>query len=196
MTVSYNKSEKIKRSNEMGKYHLRFSMGSMSDWKMANIFLGLMKKFGIRVHPSVASCHWSAGDEFTAFVAGIKEDLIVELGGLSFAAAGVTESIVRNLQAFEKLVVAIPLDEAAMSAIQDLPPGVPVLTCGFNKKDVAISIHNGALAVARIVGRNDFEVRQKIADYYAEKRKEKGIVDKVELDHNGLIPDPSPKRVK
>ncbi|EKE21051.1 MAG: phosphoribosylaminoimidazole carboxylase catalytic subunit [uncultured bacterium] len=170
-------------------------MGSMSDWRMGNLFLALMKKFGIRVHPSVASCHWSAGNDFTVFIAGIEEDLIAIMGGLSLAAPGIAGSTIQNLEEFGKLVFGIPLDEAALSAIQDLPPGVPILTCGFNKKDVTISITNAALAVARIIGRDDPAVQQKIADYYRVKREEKGIVEKIELDQNGLIPDPSPKRV-
>ena len=175
-------------------YHIRFSMGSKSDWKMANVFMEIMKKVGIRSHVSVASCHWGAGEEFTQFTLGIKEKIIVTMGGLSFAKSGVMESIIRNAERFEKLVVGIPLDEAAMSAIQDLPPGVPVLTCGFNKKDVTISITNAALMVARLVGRTDLEVRQKIAQYYVAKRKEKGIVEDIKLDEDGFIPDLKPKK--
>jgi phosphoribosylcarboxyaminoimidazole (NCAIR) mutase len=179
----------------MGKYHLRFSMGSKSDWKMGNVFMALMRKLGVLVHPSIASCHWSAGEEFTKFVSDIDENLIVIMGGMSLAAPGIAESTIRNLEDFEKLVVGIPLDKAAMSAIEDLPPGIPVFTCGFNEKDVTASITNAALAVARIIGRDDYKVRQKIADYYRAKRNEKEIVEEIELDDNGLIPDPSPKRV-
>lgn len=171
-------------------YDIRFAMGSKSDWKMGNIFLAIMKKFGVAVYPSIASCHWSAGKEYTDFISSIEEDLVAIMGGMSLAAPGIAESTIRNLERFNKIVFGIPLDESALSAIQDLPPGVSVLTCGFNKKDVQASVTNSALAVARLVGRDNPKVRQKIVEYYAVKRKEKGVVEKIELDENGLIPEP------
>lgn len=177
----------------MGDYDIRFSIGSMSDQEAANVFLELMKKFGIKVHPSVASCHWSAGHDFTEFIGNIEEDLIVMMGGMSFAAAGITAGTLRNLECIEKIVFAIPLDEAALSAIQDLPPGTPVITCGFNKKDVGASITNAAIAVAMMIAQIDQDVRENILEYYKKKRAVKGIVEKLELDQDGLIPKPSKK---
>lgn len=175
-------------------YHLRFCMGSKSDWAMGNVFLKLMKELGVRVHPSVASCHWSAGGDYTKFCFDIKENIIAVMGGMSLAAPGIIESIIRNFEEFETIVFGIPLDEASLSAIQDLPPGIPVMTCGFNKKDVKASITNAALAIARIIGRDDSSVQRKIAEYYAKKRQEKGIVEMISLDPKGLIPDPNPPR--
>jgi phosphoribosylcarboxyaminoimidazole (NCAIR) mutase len=170
-------------------------MGSKSDWLMGNVFLKLMKELGIRVHPSIASCHWSAGNDYTEFCFNISENIIVVMGGMSLAAPGTIESMIRNFKEFGMIVFGIPLDEAALSAIQDLPPGIPVMTCGLNKKDVRASITNAALAIARIIGRDDSNVQEKIAEYYAKKKKEKGIVEKIQLNKDGLISEPKKRDI-
>lgn len=177
------------------EYHMRLSLGSLSDWKMGNVFLGVMSELGVRVHVSVGSCHWSAGEEFTSYIASIEEYLVAIMGGMSLAAPGISVSTIRNLEEFDKIVFGIPLDEAALSALQDLPAGIPVLTCGLNKQSVTASVTNAALAIAQLIGLDNPKIKQKIAEYYRAKRNKKGIIENLELDKNGLIPDPNPRRV-
>jgi phosphoribosylcarboxyaminoimidazole (NCAIR) mutase len=170
------------------KNQVRVNLGSKSDAPLANEFLAILRNIGVRYGVSVGSCHWSAGDDFRNFIESIEEDILVGIGGMSFAATGIIAALDRNAERTGRIIVAVPLDKAAQSAIEDLPPGTPVLTCGYNRVNVKASITNAALAVANIVARTDKEVRLKLEAWYRNQRKKKGIIPEVKLV-SGLIPE-------
>jgi len=172
---------------------VRVNLGSISDAPLANIFLALLWKLGVRYGVSVGSCHWDAGEVFQDHIQDFSEEILVGIGGMSFAAAGFMSALDRNSRRTGRIVLAVPLDKAAQSAIEDLPPGTPVLTCGLNQSDVKASITNAALAVANIVARNDHEVRRKLQQWYAEMRAKKQAIPELPLDEKGLIVIPEKK---
>lgn len=168
--------------------HVRVNLGSKSDAPMANKLLKLLGELGVRCGVSIGSCHWSAGEEFQDQFENFPEDIIVGIGGMSFAAAGLMSALDRNAMRTGRIIFAVPLDKAAQSAIEDLPPGTPVLTCGLNRSNVDASITNSALAIANIVAREVPEVRKKLQIWYRNMREKKRTVTEVKLDENGLIP--------
>lgn len=168
-------------------------LGSKSDRKMANIFLAVLKELEIPYVVSIASCHWSAGEEYTGFTHNVSSMKIFALiGGMSFAAPGMFSATLRNL-GYCRIIFGIPLDKSARSAIEELPAGTPVLTCGLNQTDVKASIINAALAIAGILSEDDLALKNRLGEWYLRKRKEKGIIYDVELQ-DGLIPDPEKKK--
>lgn len=173
-------------------HQVRVSLGSLSDRELANVFLGILHATQVYYDVSVGSCHWSAGDEFTEYANSIEENIIVVIGGHSLAAPGILSGTLRNLGKFYKTTIAVPLDESAQRAIEDLPPGTPVLTCGFNKSDVKASIINAALAVAGIISKSDPTVYNALSKWYENKKKEKEI--KYITLKEGLIPEPEKKK--
>jgi len=168
--------------------HVRVNLGSKSDKPLANTFLALLKKLGVRCGVSIGSCHWDAGEAFQDHVESFPERIIIGIGGMSFAAAGLMAALFRNMSAFGRIVIAVPLDKAAQSAIEDLPPGTFVLTCGYNRSNVEASITNAALAVANIVAGFDMKVKEKLVRWCDETRQKKKAVPEIVLNKEGLIP--------
>jgi phosphoribosylcarboxyaminoimidazole (NCAIR) mutase len=164
---------------------VRLILGSMTDNDKATKVLMIWKDLGIKYGTSVASCHRNIGGEFELFVSGIEQKIIVFIGGLSLAAPGIIESLLHNAKRFDHIVFAIPTDQAALSAVQDLPAGTPVITCGLNQVSLSHTLKNSALAVARLVLMNSVGERKKalsmsLSDFYQKMAVEKPLV--VELD--------------
>jgi phosphoribosylcarboxyaminoimidazole (NCAIR) mutase len=172
---------------------VRVVQGSESDWEKTNKLLEVFWFMGMVYSVSTASCHRHTL-EYPAFVKGIKEDIVVPIGGHSFAAPGVLKGFLIGLERVDRIVVAIPLDVAARSAIEDLPPGPALLTPGLNTIDVNASIINGALAVAQLVGMSigGKPVRQKLVEWYKMNRQKRPLIPEMPLV-NGLIPKPEKK---
>jgi phosphoribosylcarboxyaminoimidazole (NCAIR) mutase len=166
---------------------VRVIVGSESDAEKANIFLRVLKVTGIGYSVSVASCHRNAG-ELEMFVRNIDEKLIVFIGGMSLAAPGFIMSMLIWMERVGQIVFAVPLDVAARSAIEDLPVGTPVITCGLNTVSVTHSITNSALAVAHIASLDEQFKNPDLVQWYRDNRAKKPLKEKVELDENGLIP--------
>jgi phosphoribosylcarboxyaminoimidazole (NCAIR) mutase len=186
LKINYEKGERIMSET------VHVVLGSRSDWEKSNVFLQVLKELEIPYVVSIASCHWGAGNEFTDFSRRREFSFTVLIGGMAFAAPGIFSANLRNSEKSYHTVIGIPLDEAARRAIEDLPSGTPVLTCGLNSTDVKASIINTALAIAGVLSNDDRELGGRLRQWYLEKRREKYIVLNVELDDNGLIPDPNP----
>lgn len=166
-------------------------LGSETDISNANKILRLWRRFGLDYVVSIASCHWHSGAGFDRLVSTIQEKVIAFLGGMSLQAPAIIESMEKNQGEF-KLVIGIPTDEAALSAIMDLPKGTGILTTGLNRISLSHSLENAALTIAKNLALiyGDLEIQKKILDYHREKRDgEKRIQAYLELDENGLIPD-------
>jgi len=162
-------------------------MGSPNDAEPANKFLKALRDLNVPYGVSNASCHRNQ-DEFEKFILWLEADIIVFIGGMSLAAPGFIRAILVAAKRFARLVFAIPLDAAARSAIEDLPAGTPVITCGLNTVSVSHSITNSALAVGHIYALLGSEgAITGLGRWYANQRKEKPIVTDVELV-DGLIP--------
>jgi phosphoribosylcarboxyaminoimidazole (NCAIR) mutase len=180
---------------------IRFVLGSETDAKEANELLKVWNRLSIKTEVSIASCHWHAGDEgdgFEKFIKGIAERIIVFIGGMSLAAPGIIETINKVNGCCEKIVFAVPTDQAARSAIEDVPKGTALLTSGLNTVSLNHSLFNSAVAVAKLAfmampkGRAP-EAAFQLRVLLSEIRQSKPIVEKIKLA-NGLIPLPQPKK--
>lgn len=171
-------------------WSVRVIQGSMSDSEHTNKLLKVLGEVGVSYRVSVASCHRNLGDhrgDLGPFIESIDEEIIVFIGGMSLAAPGIIRSWLVGIRRYNRIVFGIPLDEAARSAIEDLPLGCPVITCGLNTVSVSHSITNSALAIAHLVktavgGVSDLD------KWYVGNKLKKPLKETVELDENGLIP--------
>ncbi len=169
---------------------VRIILGSMSDWEKANIVLGVLKKIGVPYNVDVASCHWNTGDGLEEFIREIKEELIVYIGGMQFAAPGIAETINKVSGQSYKIILAIPLDKVAKHACEDFPAGTAVFTAGFNSLDLKAGLINNALGIAKLYAWRYPDFRSPVQEYFDRLKTEKQLVADVELDEKGLIPDP------
>jgi phosphoribosylcarboxyaminoimidazole (NCAIR) mutase len=170
----------------MNVYHARIFEGSTSDGAKTNKVLAVLKKIGVTYGVSIASCHRNM-DGLPDFVESIHEKIIVFIGSMSLAAPGVIRAILTAAKRADCVVMGIPLDEAARSALEDLPPGVPVIACGLNTSDVNAGLVNAALNIGHIVAMTQSSVKQGLLDWYEENKKKKPLVSSVKLV-DGLIP--------
>ncbi len=167
---------------------VRVILGSKSDAGKANIALAILHQLGVRYNVNVASCHWNAGLDLHEYSVGIIEKIVMFIGGLELAAPGLLEATVRNTGRMDLLVFGVPLDKAARSALENLPPGTFVYTNGFNEIDVTHSLKNSALAVAKLAGvLGRSEILENLKKWYEESKKGKGIERNIELNNNGMI---------
>lgn len=169
------------------KKHVRILLGSESDAKSANIILNILKRVGVTYRVSIISCHRHAGVIFNGFIADIEESIIVFIGGMSLAAPGLIESFLRNTEVFNRIVFAIPTDNAARSAIEDLPMGTAIITSGLNEVSLTHSLSNSALAIAKLSMMINGDSTVTLRDYYRELGKSKPLIEKFILE-DGLIP--------
>lgn len=168
---------------------VRVIMGSQSDAERTNELLTILKRLEIPYNVSVASCHRNEA-ELVQFVLSLKEQIIVFIGGMSLAAPGIIRSIYTANKVMTKIIFGIPLDVAARSAIEDLPAGTPVTTCGLNTAGFRHSLTNSALAIGHIFAvSGNGSVTQHLSEWYDEQQKEKPLVESVGLVY-GLIPIP------
>lgn len=172
------------------KNHLRLILGSESDFPNANIVLAELHKRGVHCGVSVASCHWHSGtDDFINFLKNIPESIIAFLGGMSLQAPAIIEAILKNIQK-PSLVIGIPTDAAARSALEDLPALTGILTTGLNTVSVSHSLKSAGATIAKLVAFtfDDNEIWEKIAKIHRETRDgDKRIRLDIDLE-NGLIP--------
>src|SRR4030042_5369496 len=167
---------------------VRLILGSETDAKNANYLLVVFKAVGVRCGVSVASCHRDAGPDFEAFLASVKESIIVYLGGMEFAAPGIAESINRNAGRIDKLIFAVPTDKAARSAIENLPMGTGVATSGLNEISLKHSLANSALFIAKLAGMlGNNDILAGLKKWHAVFREKKPLVAEIQLK-DGLIP--------
>lgn len=172
-------------------WRVRVIQGSMSDSEQTNKLLREFKKLGVPYQVSVASCHRNIGDdpdELGPFIEEIDEELIAFIGGMSLAAPGIIRSWLISISRHAKIVFGIPLDAAARSAIEDLPMGCPVITCGLNTVSVTHSIINSALAIAHMICvAGDIVDDVKLLKWYDDNKENKPLRRTVMLDEKGLI---------
>lgn len=163
-------------------------LGSKSDKRFANTVLETWKKVGLTYRVAIASCHKHGGGEFKGFIDGIDEKIIVFLGGMSLAAPGLIEML-RQKAGRNAIVFGIPTDKAALSAIQDLPKGTPVSTCGLNQVNLTHSLINGALAVANMfaVLTGSEKVSGGLDLYHKATVEANPLTPNVELGSDGLL---------
>ncbi len=171
---------------------IRVIAGSKSDKDNVNVLLEVLRDVGVSYRVSFASCHRHIGGkhkDFEELVAEIRESIIIMIGGLSLAAPGIIESLQRNMRNFDHLVIGVPTDKAALSAIQDLPKGTAILTCGFNEKSPKSGIINSALVAAKLAGMlgGNLAIDSGLRLWYSKAAEENPLVEEVELE-NGLIP--------
>jgi phosphoribosylcarboxyaminoimidazole (NCAIR) mutase len=133
-------------------FDVRLILGSKTDKDNANTVLKIWKQLEVTYGYSIASCHWHSGTAYNEFIHRIHERIIVFIGGMSLAAPAIIHATLKNSDIWDKLVWAIPTDEKALSAIQDLPMGTWILTTGLNTVSLSHSLKNNALAVAHLVG--------------------------------------------
>jgi len=168
---------------------VRLILGSESNWKAANVIIGILSKIGIPVKVSIASCHWHTGDGFEEFIRGLDEDLIAYVGGMQFAAPGIAETINKVSGQSYKIVLAVPTDKIAQHACEDFPQGTTVFTAGFNSVVLEHGIKNSALAIAKLYAWRYPEFQPALHWFFKEMRAGKPLVKEVELV-DGLIPEP------
>ncbi len=178
----------------MSKTDVRVMMGSESDAEQGNKVLAILRKNCVAHKVTIASCHRNIGGEFEELAKRIEERVILMIGGMSFAAPGIMSSLLRNGGKLGHVIIAIPLDEAARSAIEDLPKGTVVLTCGLNQTSISHSIENATLAAVQLNAifrllENEPRPMTAFAAYLDGSSKK--LIDEVELDSNGDIPLPS-----
>lgn len=162
--------------------------GSRTDDAKTNLVLEILHAVGVTYRVFAGSCHWHSAKDFESFVDDIRERFIVFIGGMELAAPGIIAARNRNNKTLHKLVIGIPTDKAARSAIENLPFGTAVLTPGLNETSVKHSIQNGALSVAQLVGMNfKPKVLEKLNQWYAEMRDSKPL-EEIELNEKRLIP--------
>jgi phosphoribosylcarboxyaminoimidazole (NCAIR) mutase len=179
---------------EIMKKDVHVILGSESDNAYGNILLPIFLEMGVTYGVSYASCHRHNGI-LSPTVRGIEEDIIVFLGGMSLAAPGIIRSILTTSGIFDKVVFGIPTDASARSAIEDLPEGTPVQTCGLNTVSVTHSIKNSGLAIVHMIAtfRKEGTIIEKLAKWYYDFVVRKPFVSEVKLV-NGLIPIPEKKK--
>lgn len=166
---------------------VRILLGSISDNDNANVILEILHDTGITCAASVVSCHRNAGEEFNDFVLNIKENIIVFIGGMSLAAPGLIESILRNNGRFDQIVFAVPTDKAARSAIEDLPMGTAIITSGLNEISLKHSLANSALSIAKMALMLSSEPATKLADFYKKLNRKKQLVEDLNLEGGKII---------
>jgi len=161
--------------------------GSRTDDKKTNLVLEILHAVGVTYRVFAGSCHWHTAKEFEDFVDNIKERLIVFIGGMELAAPGIIAARNRNNKTLHKLVIGIPTDKAARSAIENLPLGTAVLTPGLNETSVTHSIQNGALGVAQLAGMfSKPKILRNLEQWY-EKTKSTKPLEEIKLNEKGLI---------
>jgi len=126
-------------------------MGSWSDDAATEKLIAILDQLEVTYRSAVCSCHWNDGEKFKKFVLSIKEWIIAVIGGCSLQAPAMVETNNKLNQMAYKIVVGIPLDMAAESAIEDVPRGVAIVTPGLNKQGVDHGIINGAIIIAKLV---------------------------------------------
>lgn len=165
-------------------------LGSPSDAKNGNVILAIWKFVGLEYTVAYASCHRHNGPMgFHNFVKSIKTKIIAMHGGMSYAAAGDVISLFRNLGRLDTMIVPIPADVEARSAIEVLPAGTAGLTSGLNTISLKATLQNAALVIAQLAGniyRNE-QIHEKLLEWYALQLAEKPLVPEVPLV-DGLIP--------
>lgn len=169
-------------------FTVRLILGSPNDAKHGNTFIEILKKINVPYKVSFASCHRNAG-ELDAFVKSIKEKIIAFEGGMSLAAPGIIRSLLTAAGIVNKIVWAVPTDEAARSAIEDLPEGTPVMTAGLNTVSLNHGIKNNALCIGHLIAtmNDDHDVISGLENYYSALKAKKPLVPEVELNSSGLI---------
>lgn len=172
----------------------RLILGSESDIENGNKFLAIFEKLHASYSVSIASCHRNKG-EFDEFILSIEEPIIVFLGGMSIAAPGIIRAILIAADKMKKVVFAVPTDIVARSAIEDLPAGTPVMTCGLNTISASHSIINSALSIGHILATfiPDHHAAGYLGIWYDQNKKEKPLIPCVNLV-GGLIPAPEKKK--
>jgi phosphoribosylcarboxyaminoimidazole (NCAIR) mutase len=179
----------MEETMKFGPLDVDLVLGSESDAPHGNVVIDVFKKVGVRYEVRIASCHRDAGQDFIEFLEALRAPIIAYLGGMEFAAPGIAESTNRNLGILDKLVYAIPTDIAARSAIENLPMGTGIATSGLNEKLFKHSMINSALTIAKIAGMlGNRDIFHGLAKYYADLRKDKPLVSKVQLTGDGFIP--------
>jgi phosphoribosylcarboxyaminoimidazole (NCAIR) mutase len=165
-------------------------LGSPSDAENGNVILRIWKSLGLTYVVACASCHRHNGPMgFHEFVDSIKTKIIAMHGGMTYAAAGDVISLLRNLGRLDTMIITIPADVEARSAIEVLPTGTAGLTPGLNTIRPKSSLENGALVIAQLAGiiYRKPQILEKLAEWYALQLKDKPLVPDVPLV-NGLIP--------
>jgi len=163
--------------------------GSRTDDKNTNILLKILCECNVDYRVDCASAHWYAGLIYADYIKKIKEKIIIFIGGMSPSAPGIISAILRNLNKHDTIVIGIPADKAARSAIEDLPMGTPVLMPGFNTTSVKHSIINGGLTAAKLAlaQSNNELIRDGLSDWFLNKHRKKPI-ERIVLNDKGLIP--------
>ena len=179
--------------NPLVKHDLRMGIGSGSDWKEANFAVEVFQEIGVDYGGSILSCHRNIGGEMEAFLERIPEWLVFLMGGMEFALPGIMESIDRNAKRFGRIILAVPLDQAARSAIENLPIGTAILTCGLNEKSVRHSIVNSALMAAKLLGLSNPRIQQGLQQWYDDFNAGKPLVEEVSFTTEGFFPKPQEK---
>ncbi len=151
---------------------VRLILGSTTDEDKAIKITEIWNELEVHYQTSVASCHWHSGDGFAEFVKSLKEEIIVFLGGMSFQAPDIAKSILKNSGKFLP-VIGIPTDEAARSAIEDLPKGTGILTTGLNQISLSHSLENAALTIAELVALvyRDDRIYANLKNYHREQKE-------------------------
>ncbi|MDO8592458.1 MAG: hypothetical protein Q7R92_01625 [bacterium] len=177
-------------SDEMPVTPVRLILGSDSDWQAANVIIGVLNAIGIPVRVSIASCHWHSGDGLENFIRGLKEDFIAYIGGMQFAAPGIAETVNKVGWQSHKIILAVPTDKIAKHACEDMPEGTVIFMAGFNSIKLEHGLINSALGIAKLYAWKYPDFRKDLSLYFYNMRNRKLLVEEVELDGSGLIPDP------
>lgn len=169
-------------------FDVRIIMGSKSNGKITYLATKILTELGVSFTTNAASCHWNIDENYLKYAKQIPEKIVMVIGGMSLAAPAIIAAIVRNAEQMDKIIYGVPLDEAARSALEDLPFGTYVFTNGLNTTDVATNVKNSALAVAQLVGMlGKPQILENLKQWYKKNRKKKGIEKDIKLDENGVI---------
>ena len=166
-------------------------LGSKTDWENANFILKVWREIGITYTVGIASCHRHGGGDFEEFIKGIEEKLIVFIGGMSLAAPGLIETVNKKASRWNCFIFGVPTDKAARSAIEDLPKGTAIITCGLNTVSLKHGLINSALVTAKLAAtlNENLAALAKITTWYYQNLKDNPLVSAIKLDENGLIPE-------
>ena len=143
-------------------------MGSDSDWPVMEEAAQVLDKFGISYSTSVVSAH-RMPLEMVAFAQGAKSNgtkvIIAGAGG-----AAHLPGMVASLTTLPVIGVPVPLKNLdgmdSLLSIVQMPAGIPVATVGIG------SAKNAGILAARILGIDDENLSQQVADHLKELESE------------------------
>ena len=111
------------------------------------ILMGIFKEIGVEWTTSFAPNILKK--DVSVFAKKIKEKKIVFFGGIDLLESGLMKKIILANEDERRVFFAIPIEQSFGKALNNLPPGMIILSCGFNEENMEVGIVNNALAIVK-----------------------------------------------